>query len=855
MKFVALISGGKDSFYSIIQATKHGHELVCCAHLSPPKSVLESNSFMYQSAGSNVIPYLTEECLGVPLVVRECQGTSVNTSLAYERKENENDEVEDLFELLKEVLQKYPDVQGVCNGAILSNYQRLRVENVCSRLILTPLSYLWRIGPQEDLLQCMLEDGIEAVLIKTAAPGLLPRKHLNKTLATLHYSGLFDRLKSKFDFHVCGEGGEYETLMLDCPIFKKKLVLDDVEIVYPDGNEDGDIYEGVVGLLKINSFHVIEKNIEAGDIANEKKSFLSERIVSQEDSVKMIETNIVSNTNNDLIYTQAQFLPTTKHLPGGLFHVSEMLDPSPEITPQNSAQAAVQETLQIFKILKATLDLYNCKPQDVIYVHLYLAQISHFALINSHYLSFFGSFLPPSRSCVSVGEHVLPRGRNVMMDVCVQSQSGAYMRSSSNNDKCSFSSSLNAEQNKLREVLHVQGLSYWAPICVGPYSQANTIRGGLIMMAGQIGLSPPTMSLVNRQSEDGQTQICWERQLDQCWKNAASVFDALKGGGNLTDSMGILVYLSSDLWKNCDNDSTEIWNKARNICRESLSKNGGVVAGYIDERKETTEDFGGYEDEETYREMEQRSSFDDEISNKSVRTMIPITIIAIPQMPVGALAEIEIVGGTSKAISCLGIESNSIEDTIVETADTDVYYGKASVTWNCGYDNVHTKFDTMLPMKVSSHVRYIPGCCAMAWVSASPKDSSEMRATVSSTNLEVVLSEVMYQIIQCAEMAGMNMDHILHIRLYYVAKSSKDNGATQFNDGLLLRSALSAEINSWFGVRKTNANRRMNSNVPAFTVVPVHGLESGIFSAQVMINDLVHMETDLWVHHGRKDLY
>ena len=46
-----------------------------------------------------------------------------------------------------------------------------------------------------------------------------------------------------------------------------------------------------------------------------------------------------------------------------------------------------------------------------------------------------------------------------------------------------------------RQVLHVQSISSWAPSCIGPYSQASML-GGLLHMAGQIGLDPPTMQLV-----------------------------------------------------------------------------------------------------------------------------------------------------------------------------------------------------------------------------------------------------------------------------------------------------------------------------------------------------------------------
>ena len=46
-----------------------------------------------------------------------------------------------------------------------------------------------------------------------------------------------------------------------------------------------------------------------------------------------------------------------------------------------------------------------------------------------------------------------------------------------------------------RQVLHVQSMSSWAPSCIGPYAQAVS-ASGLTHCAGQIGLDPPSMSLV-----------------------------------------------------------------------------------------------------------------------------------------------------------------------------------------------------------------------------------------------------------------------------------------------------------------------------------------------------------------------
>lgn len=44
------------------------------------------------------------------------------------------DEVEDLLALLTYAMQKMPQLQAVSCGAIASNYQRLRVEQVCTNL-------------------------------------------------------------------------------------------------------------------------------------------------------------------------------------------------------------------------------------------------------------------------------------------------------------------------------------------------------------------------------------------------------------------------------------------------------------------------------------------------------------------------------------------------------------------------------------------------------------------------------------------------------------------------------------------------------------------------------------------------
>lgn len=66
--------------------------------------------------------------------------------------------------------------------------------------------------------QDMIEAGIYAVLVKVACLGLQPRKHLGRSLAEVQATLL--ELEDAYGCNACGEGGEFETMTLDCPAFK-----------------------------------------------------------------------------------------------------------------------------------------------------------------------------------------------------------------------------------------------------------------------------------------------------------------------------------------------------------------------------------------------------------------------------------------------------------------------------------------------------------------------------------------------------------------------------------------------------------------------------------------------------------
>jgi diphthine-ammonia ligase len=83
------------------------------------------------------------------------------------------------------------------------------------------------------------------------------------------------------------------------------------------------------------------------------------------------------------------------------------------------------------------------------FIGIYLSSIDHFGPMNLVYRRYFGTS-PPARACVAVD---LPKPLRIRLD-CVAFRNASPVS---------------------RKALHVQGLSYWAPANIGPYSQAVVV--------------------------------------------------------------------------------------------------------------------------------------------------------------------------------------------------------------------------------------------------------------------------------------------------------------------------------------------------------------------------------------------
>lgn len=149
---------------------------------------------------------LQAEAIGVHQLTGETEGVK-------------EEELRDLEKALTSAKSKF-GLEGICTGALASVYQKSRVEKVCENLGLECISPLWGIEPETHLRR-LVKDGFVAMVVSVSALGL-DQSWLGRILDSQAVDELV-ALGAKFRFNVGLEGGEGETFVLDCPLFKKRV--------------------------------------------------------------------------------------------------------------------------------------------------------------------------------------------------------------------------------------------------------------------------------------------------------------------------------------------------------------------------------------------------------------------------------------------------------------------------------------------------------------------------------------------------------------------------------------------------------------------------------------------------------
>ena len=200
MKLGVLFSGGKDSYLAMQMASEQ-HQVSCLLTINSSNK----DSWMFHTPAIEWTK-LQSESLGISQIIQKTEGIK-------------DDELVDLLKLVKRAKNQY-SIQGIVTGALASTYQSTRIQKICNDLGLWCFNPLWQLS-QENLLRLLIDSEISSVITGIAAEPF-DESWLGKEINSYTVDELLLYSK-KYRINPAGEGGEFESLVIDSPMFEKKL--------------------------------------------------------------------------------------------------------------------------------------------------------------------------------------------------------------------------------------------------------------------------------------------------------------------------------------------------------------------------------------------------------------------------------------------------------------------------------------------------------------------------------------------------------------------------------------------------------------------------------------------------------
>ncbi len=212
MRVAILSSGGKDSVYAHWWATLQGWDvlsLITC-------KIEKDDSLMFQIPGTEVVKH-------------QSKVTDTNY-LEFKLSGDSEIEINELELHIKNQMSISNDLcglEGLVTGALRSDYQKTRIEMMCENLGIRSLSPLWHNNPNSHMLN-LVEDGFEIILSSVSCEGL-DESWIGKLIDKENLDEL-SKISKKYRFNIDGEGGEFETSVINAPHFKSKIIMDGEKI-------------------------------------------------------------------------------------------------------------------------------------------------------------------------------------------------------------------------------------------------------------------------------------------------------------------------------------------------------------------------------------------------------------------------------------------------------------------------------------------------------------------------------------------------------------------------------------------------------------------------------------------------
>ena len=202
MKTGILFSGGKDSCYAAFLAKKEGYEISCLIAIESQNK----ESYMFHTPFIDKV-FLQASLMNIPLVYLKTKG----------EKEKE---LSDLEKEIKIEIKKYK-INGIITGAMESIYQASRVQKICNKLNIECFNPLWQKNAYVHW-KDLLKNNFKVIIASVSADGL-DKKWIGKEIDEKILEEL-KKLSEKYKFHLGFEGGEAETFVTFCPLFKAKII-------------------------------------------------------------------------------------------------------------------------------------------------------------------------------------------------------------------------------------------------------------------------------------------------------------------------------------------------------------------------------------------------------------------------------------------------------------------------------------------------------------------------------------------------------------------------------------------------------------------------------------------------------
>ena len=200
MKSAVLFSGGKDSVMALNYAIENGDDV---KYLLSIKSE-NDESYMFHVPNIHMTE-LISQAVEIPLIEVKTAGV----------KEEELEDLKEGFKQLKEL-----GIEAIYTGALFSTYQKSRIENLADELDIKAISPYWHKDPKEYM-ELVIDSGFKVIISGVFAYGL-DEKWLGRLIDRQALEEL-EKISEKTYLHLAFEGGEAETLVIDGPIFKKRI--------------------------------------------------------------------------------------------------------------------------------------------------------------------------------------------------------------------------------------------------------------------------------------------------------------------------------------------------------------------------------------------------------------------------------------------------------------------------------------------------------------------------------------------------------------------------------------------------------------------------------------------------------